>query len=142
MSLAERFDFAAQGIWRLYRGVAAQLARAICACRFEANQDRKTIDHFECGRDLSVPTIPAQRTLPHCDSSFHGIWDRRPCHDGNVASLFGTTDPPLELRLVARRSWDWQRNSWFGGKMFRRWPPSSVSITIQRRFRWRNQTLD
>src|SRR5262249_44776174 len=35
--------------------------------------------------------------------------------------FFGTTDPPLEARLVARRSWDRKRNPCFGGKMFLRW---------------------
>ena len=85
----------------------------------KANQDRETIDHFECGRDLSVPTVSAQRPPPHYHPSFVGIWNWRARHDGNVASFLGTTDPLLEPGLVARRSWDWQRNSCFGGKMFR-----------------------
>jgi ribosomal protein L11 methyltransferase len=33
---------------------------ATCSWRFEAGQDRE-IDDFECGRELSVPTIGAQR---------------------------------------------------------------------------------
>src|SRR4029077_6928767 len=108
MPLAERFVCAAQGIWRPNRGFAAQLAGAICACRFEANQGRETIGGFECGRDLSVPTVAAQRPLRHYHSSFVGIWYLRACHDGNVAFFFGATDPPLEARLVARGPWDWQ----------------------------------
>ena len=119
MPLAERFVCVAQGIWRPNRGFAAQLAEAIYACRFEGNQDREPIDGFECGRDLSVPTVAAQRPLPHYHSGFVGIWNWRACHDGNVASFFGTTDPLLEPRLVANRSWHWQRNPCFGGKMFR-----------------------
>jgi hypothetical protein len=43
MPLAERFVCAAHGIWRLDRGIAAQLVGAICAWRCEANQDRETI---------------------------------------------------------------------------------------------------
>ena len=60
MPLAERFVCPAQGIWRPNRGLAAQLVGAICACRFEAYQDRETIGGFECGRDLSVPTVAAK----------------------------------------------------------------------------------
>src|SRR6266508_1262046 len=119
MPLAERFVCVVQGIWRPNRGLAAQLAGAICAWRCEANQDRETIDGFECGRDLSVPTVAAQKPFPHYHSSFVGIWNWRACHNGDVAPFFGTTDPLLEPGLVARRSRDWQRNSCFGGKMFR-----------------------
>jgi ribosomal protein L11 methylase PrmA len=32
-------------------------------------------------------------------------------------SFLGTTDPVLEPGLVAYRSWEWRRNSCFGGKM-------------------------
>src|SRR6478735_6581846 len=110
MPLTDRFICAAQGIWRPNRGLAAQLAGAICACRFEGYQDRKTIDHFECGRDISVPNVAAQRPPPHYHSSFVGIWNWRAWHDGNVPSFFRTTDPLLEPRLVANRSWHRQRN--------------------------------
>src|SRR4026209_1452525 len=119
MPVAERFVCAAQGIWRPHRGFAAQLAEAIYACRLEANQNRETIDGFERGRDLSVPTIVAQRSVPHYHPSFVGIWNGRACHDGNVASFPGTTDSPLEARLVARGPWDWQRDSCSRGKIFR-----------------------
>src|SRR2546430_10280654 len=119
MPLTERFVCTTQGIWRPNRGLAAQLAGAICAWRFEGYQDWETIDRFECGRDLSVPTVAAQRPLPHYHPSFISIWNWRACHDGNVASFFGTTDALLEPGLVARRSRDWQRDSLFGGKKLR-----------------------
>ncbi len=44
MPFAEAFVDGAKEIWRLYRGIAAQLAGAICAWRIEANQSRETID--------------------------------------------------------------------------------------------------
>src|SRR6266481_6529900 len=119
MPLAKRFVGAAEGIWRSHRDVAGQLVGAIYAWRFEGYQDRETIDGFEYGTDRGVPTVAAQRPLPHSHSSFVGIWNWRACHDGNVASFSGTTDPLLEARVVGCRSWDWQRYSCFGGKMFR-----------------------
>src|SRR4249919_3636909 len=119
MPLTERFFCVAQGIWRPNRGLAAQLAGAICECRFEGYQNWETNGGFECGRDLSVPTVAAQRPLRPYHSGLVSIWNWRARYDGNVASFFGTTDPPLELRLVANRSWHWQRNPCFGGKMFR-----------------------
>src|SRR5262249_46447493 len=100
-------------------GIATQLAKAICACRFEANQNRKTISHFERGRDLSRPTVAAGEPLQPHDSGFISIWNWRARDDGNVASSFGATDPRLEAWLVGPGPWDGQRNSCFGGKMFR-----------------------
>src|SRR5215469_14254527 len=115
MRQAARFVCTRQEIWRPHRGVATQLVKAICACRFEANQDWKTISHFECGMDLSLPTVAAQRSIPHHHhSSFAGIWNWGTCYDGDVAPFVRATDPRLETRLVTRRSWDWQRNSCFG----------------------------
>src|SRR3954465_3759385 len=122
MPLPERFVCAAQRIWGANRDPAAELAEPICACRFEVNQDRKTIDHFQCGRDLDVPTIAAQTPVPHYHSSFVGLWNRRACDDGNVASSFGATDPRLEPGMVGCRSWAWKGIFCFGGKMFRRRP--------------------
>src|ERR1044071_9608225 len=104
MRQAARFVCTRQGIWRPGRGVPALLVKAICACQFEANQDWETIGHFACGRDLGVPTVAAQRPLPHYHSSLIGIWNWRTCHYGNVASFFGGTDPRLATRLVARGS--------------------------------------
>ncbi len=64
--------------------------------RFETNQDREAIGDFECGRDLSVPTVAAQTPLPDYHSSVVGIWNRQARHDRDVASFFGATDPRLE----------------------------------------------
>src|SRR5215469_17611314 len=106
MPLPERFDCASREVRRPHCGVAAQLAGATCAWRVEANQDRETINHFQCGRDGSVPTIGAQRAPPDYYSSFVGIWNLRTRYDGNVASCLGTTYALLETRLVTRGSWD------------------------------------
>jgi hypothetical protein len=91
MPLAERFVCAAQGIWRANRSTAAQLAKAICACRFEANQNRKTINHFERWRDVNCATFA--KPLPAYHSGLVGIWNWRARDDSNVASLFGAPDP-------------------------------------------------
>ena len=79
MPLTERFVCVAQGIWRPNRGLAAQLAEAICAWRFETNKDRETIAHFECGRELGVPTVVAHTSLPHCHPGFIGLRNWRAC---------------------------------------------------------------
>ena len=60
MPLAERFDCFAEEIRRTRTGIAEQLAEAICAWRFEANQHRETFGDFERGRDLDVPPIAAR----------------------------------------------------------------------------------
>src|SRR3954463_7620653 len=115
MPLADRSVCAAKRIWRPRRDLATRLAEAICACRFEANQDRETIGCLECARDLSVPTVAAHRPLPHCHPGFVGLWNWRARHDSNVASFVGTTDPLLESGLVAHRCWEWQRYSCSSG---------------------------
>src|SRR5262249_664237 len=122
MPLANPFVRATQGIWRPNRGIAVQLAKAICAWRFKANQDWRPIDDFECARDLNVPIIGAQRSLSHYHSGLLGVWNRQARYDGNVASFFGATDSRLETRLVARGSWDRYRNPCSGGETLR-WPP-------------------
>ena len=73
--------------------------------------------HQRARPDVPEDSARDQAGAP-CDSSLVSIWNWRACHDGNVASSFGTTDPPLEARLVTRRSWDWQRDSRSGGKRF------------------------
>src|SRR5262245_61616826 len=106
MPVTSQFDHADQQIWGPHRAIATELAETIYLCRFEANQDRKAIDHFERGKKPGVTTGTPRNPLHSYHSSLAGVWNWRACHYGNVTSSFGATNSPLETRLVFCRSWD------------------------------------
>jgi ribosomal protein L11 methylase PrmA len=96
MPLGERFRCAAQGIWRPHQSIAAQLDEAICACRFEANQDWET---------MKIVRPDALRTAHPTAGDIKAALLVIPASLAFGTGEHATTAMSLRF-LVTRRSWD------------------------------------